>query len=1083
MRHRKSRILFCVTCLFLVKMYPGASAAQPQDSTVKAAILESLAQADIPIGVGEASEPQKVQEDTVKKATRQQDRSSLRKALSKAQRVWADTLRQRGQYEESITPYEEALNLARQLNDRTAEGVALNGLGSTYYRLRQYPQAIKHHTQALALFQAVQHQALEALALTDLGSAYYSLSQYLLAIVYHKQALTIFRKVQQRGGAALALTGLGLAYRRLGQYVQAIEDYTQALTIQQALLDRAAEGMTLYSLGSVYDSLGQYPQAIQHYTRALALSEEVQNHVWEALALVNLGWVYAALSQYPQAIERYKQALVLSRVTQDQSGETLALLNLGLAYSNTSRYPQAIDYYTQLLTVQRERRSREEGMALSGLGNVYGELRQYPQAIEYHTQALTIARQMDRPSAEWISLNNLGLAYSNTSRDPEAIQCYTQALAIAREVHDWEGEGTVLGNLGLTYFAAGLYPQAIEHYTRALARTGEQGKWKEGRTLYNLGWSYNAQGQYADALERYTQALTLLRGVQDRPAEGAVLNGLMLFWLSRDKPRLAIFYGKQAINVIQEIRGNIQSLDRELQRSFLRSERTSYRVLAEVLINEGRLPEALQILNLLKEEEFFEFVRRDRTEASSVDGRVALTPQEATWAERYRKMADQLPGLIQERRALARKKPRSAAEERQLGLLTAEINVATQAFRHFLNELRNEFGKAGREPILRVRKVETLQADLQELGPGVVVLYTLVSEETYYVIVTTPDTQVARKYPIGSTALNRKIADFRNKLRNRHLDPQLLAQELYDIVVGPIAADLKAAGAQTLVWELDSSLRYLPIAALHDGKQYMVERYRTVMFTPASHTLLKEPPSPTWRGLGLGVSKEHLDFAALPAVIPELNGIIREEDLQDDEGILAGRILLDGAFTEAAWVQALAEQYQAVHVATHFELNPKNEAQSFLLLGDGSSLSLERMRTLPGLTFEGVELLTLSACNTAMQEGRNGEEIEGFAVLAQRKGAKAVIATLTAVLDKSTQLLMETFYRIREDGKLRKAEALRQAQLRLLRGRLGDAAPKQERVGGNGPETDEAPRFKKDPQKPYAHPYYWAPFILIGNWL
>jgi len=285
------------------------------------------------------------------------------------------------------------------------------------------------------------------------------------------------------------------------------------------------------------------------------------------------------------------------------------------------------------------------------------------------------------------------------------------------------------------------------------------------------------------------------------------------------------------------------------------------------------------------------------------------------------------------------------------------------------------------------------------------------------------------------------------------------------------------------VWELDGSLRYLPVAALHDGEYYLVEDYRNVMFTPASHTLLKERPSPAWRALGVGVSQSHGDFIALPEVIPELNSIIREEGKENDTGILTGRVLLDGEFTEAAWVQALDEQYQVVHVATHFDLNPGNEEQSFLLLGDSSSLTLGRIRALPGFTFEGVELLTLSACNTAMQEGRNGEEIEGFAVLAQRKGAQAVIATLTTVVDKSTHLLMETFYRIRKDGKLRKAEALQLAQLRLLQGRRGYAAPKRERAGGIIRKTDECLRFKKDPLAPYAHPYYWAPFILIGNWL
>ena len=127
---------------------------------------------------------------------------------------------------------------------------------------------------------------------------------------------------------------------------------------------------------------------------------------------------------------------------------------------------------------------------------------------------------------------------------------------------------------------------------------------------------------------------------------------------------------------------------------------------------------------------------------------------------------------------------------------------------------------------------------------------------------------------------------------------------------------------------------------------------------------------------------------------------------------------------------------------------------SFLLIGDGSHLSLSDIKRLPNM-FAGVDLLTLSACHSATGGiAADGREVEGFAVLAQRQGAKAVIATLWNVADDSTPILMEEFYGLQEPGKDRnKAEALRLAQLSLLK----------------GVQT--------------AHPFFWAPFVLYGNWL
>ena len=123
-------------------------------------------------------------------------------------------------------------------------------------------------------------------------------------------------------------------------------------------------------------------------------------------------------------------------------------------------------------------------------------------------------------------------------------------------------------------------------------------------------------------------------------------------------------------------------------------------------------------------------------------------------------------------------------------------------------------------------------SDLREMGPGTVILLTFLSDERYHVILITPQVQKAVTVPIAAAQLSGKVFAFRQALQNPESDPAPLARELYSILIGPsLARDLEQASARTLMWSLDGVLRYLPVAALHDGRQYLVERFQTTVFT------------------------------------------------------------------------------------------------------------------------------------------------------------------------------------------------------------------------------------------------------------
>ena len=660
------------------------------------------------------------------------------------------------------------------------------------------------------------------------------------------------------------------------------------------------------------------------------------------------------------------------------------------------------------------------------------------------------------------------------------------ARAVHREMKNRAGEASSLSNLGFVYNGMNRYEKAIEFHDRALAIHRElKARGSEGVNLSNLGTSYRALGRLDDAIRAHEQAMRIAREIKAQNSEAVALAQLMLDWKARNQAPLAIYFGKQAINAYQEIRANLRTLDSESQQSFLKSKEQRYRDLADLLIAEGRLPEAEQVIRMLKEEEYFDFIRRDESNSPKTE-KAALTPEETALDKRYREIADKLTEIGTERSTLLDKKGRTPIEEQHLAKLETDLVVAGNAFQKFLDQLSSELSssKESSGKVFQLRESQGLMEDLRELGKGVVALYTLVGEDKYRVILTTADFQKGYEYPIKAEELNRKVLAFRDVLQNPKIDPLPLAQELYKILVGPVAKDLQGMKAQMVRWSLDGVLRYLPVAALHDGKQYLVERYRTAVFTPASQSRLRVEPSRKWTALGLGVTKAHgLTIPALPGVLEEMHGIIQTAGTKT--GVLPGSIKLDEAFTQEAMLAELRKRNPVVHIASHFRFQPGNETNSALLLGDGNFLSLAQIKSLPNV-FAGVDLLTLSACNTATGgSGANGKEVEGFGVLAQRQGAKAVVASLWPVADRSTKNLMQEFYKLREaKADVTKVEALRQAQIKLLRGELqvtGETLAARSIIHEED-KTANLPKFKVDPKAPYAHPYYWAPFILIGNW-
>lgn len=699
------------------------------------------------------------------------------------------------------------------------------------------------------------------------------------------------------------------------------------------------------------------------------------------------------------------------------------------------------------------------------------------EALALFGEALQIFTELGDEMNVAVVQTNIGVTWLHLGRHDKAIPLLEQALAGKERVRSRGGIAALHENLGVAELARGDADKAESHFARslelvtdphtratllvqmarlALARgesdkaqgfmdeAQEVSKRVHARVLTAVMEQVKAsmaseQGNFREALTDFHSALAIRRSLGDRMGEGITLTLLMQVAHRMDRPALAIMYGKLAVAAHEEVRQSAKAIDAETARQFVASRAETYRALASRLVESGRLIEAERVMALLKEDEASTWTR------SAASATVPLTTAEKELEGRYREIADHVMALGREHAELAKKATHTSAETARLEELRKRLETANGAFLDFLSSLGQSEQLARSRTLESLREDAGIGPDLSDLGPGHVAVYTLVTKDTLHLIVVSPDAQTGHSVRLHPGMLDAMVMSLREALMDPDSDPKPIARELYELLLAPIEKDLTAARAKTILWSLDGTLRHLPVAALWDGQRWAIERWSHSVFTPASHARLKDQPG-EWKVLGLGVTRGHPPFSPLPAVGKELDAIIGTA-----KDKLPGVVALDKDFTRERLVTELGRRYPVVHLASHFAFAPGDKDNSFLLLGDGSKLTVSELERLPNL-FAGVDLLTLSACNTATGDmPGDGQEVESFAVLAQRKGARAVFATLWPVADQSTGWLMSRFYRQR---KVPKVMALREAQLEMIRG-------------------------KADPK--WRHPYHWAPFIVIGN--
>jgi CHAT domain-containing protein/Tfp pilus assembly protein PilF len=963
--------------------------------------------------------------------------------------------------------------------------------------------AINKYEEALPPFQAIGNRSRVASILHTIGFIHYTLGHKQKALDSYEKALLIFRAAEDPDDEAATLHDIGIVYYSANEQQKALDYFTQALRLVRVVGNHSGEAITLHHIGLVYYALGEYQKAIDYYQQALTLRRSIKDSKGEAEMLNSIGVVHLILGEIDLALEYYTQALSLRRATKDIKGEAETLSDIGLVYHTKGEWQRAFDYYIQALPLRRATGDRDgEAATLNDIGGIYDDLGEKLKGIDYYEQSLDLYRAVKNHDGEAKVLNNIGGCYNDLGEYQKALSYFTQALPLYL-AGNFIDRSMTLNNIGLAYYALGEPQKALDYYAQALALTrDDEDRGHVARTFTNIGKAYYSLGEYQKALDYFTQALPVSHSVGDRDAEAKELDNLMQAYRALNNCRLAIFYGKQAVNVYQQLRSNVKGLDKSVQKTYLRTVERTYRDLAELLIIQGRFAEAQQVLGAFKDQQYFDF------DQAQIKTPIPLTRtlRETEFENRYEKISDTLGAIGEQVFELKRKfnihQP-TEEEARQLKHFEAQLKSASDAFSALAKQVEDAFSKPidEKDRVVEIPSIIEMESVLQQLdqatGQRIVVVYTLVGQEQFHALVVTADGITSVTKPIKSDELNNKARQLWALLQSADYDPTGLSNELYKAIFKPVE-DILPKNTHTIIWSLDGNLRYLPMAALYDGKHYLVERFNHVVFTRADRERLTRPVSHAWTGYGFSASEAHkvesygsiIEFGRLEFGNDEMQ-IFRTKSFPT--GLINGDVFAEAQFNRASLLAALKQRRPLVHISSHFRFQPGDEAGSFLLLGDGNIMTLAEMKDWTSL-FQGVELLTLSACDTAAQRpDATGREIDAFAELAQRLGAASVLASLWSVRDRSTALLMKGFYRNREGGKQTKAEALRNAQLDLLYGNI-QKAPAYANQGNEAVRHAGSPEeaiviekkylipFKIDQNKPFAHPYYWSPFVLFGNW-
>lgn len=976
--------------------------------------------------------------------------------------------------------------------------------------------ALEKYKKSLQLWRLAGDAAAEVNTLNTIGDVHYSVGDSASALDYYGQALSASMAASDRRGEARSLNNVCYTQSFLGESKKALNSCQAALAISRELADDALVGQSLGNLGRVHYSFSEMGKALELFEQAMPLLRATGQRRLQAQALLNSGYTYANLSDVTRALASYNDALPLWQAVNDKRGEALTLAAFGHLYNKLEEKQTALGFYDRAMRLFRQIGDRYgEANTLNGIAFIYRKLGERANALEYYRQALRLYQLTNYRPGQALALISCGRVYNDLGDYQNALSSVQQAHSISRGLDDPLIESYALGYLGKLSHSQGDDGAALEFYNRALRlnRAG-QDKREEAYTLNNIGHVYGESGEHQKALDCFRQALALHELVRDPGGMSSSYYDIARVERDRgnfEESRAAI---ANALKLSEDLR--VKVTGQELRAAYFATVHQQFDLYLDVLmrLHEARPAEGFDIVA---------FETAERSRARSLLEMLAEARSDvrqgvdAELLSHERELQRQLNAKAERRIQLAGGRTSAeelAAVERELGELTIE-------YQRVQGRIRASSPRYA--ALVQPSPLTLAQAQREVLDADTLLLEYALGDQRSFVWAVTPDSvksfelpgrarveEEARRVYELLTARNQQPKGETNRQRPERLgraeaEYEEAAASLARMVLGPVAGEL---GRKRLVVVADGALQYIPFAALpvpaaggeaSAGFTPLIAEHEVVSLPSASVLALTREelrgrhPAPKAvavladpvfdsnderlaQAKGAGArSRVRGDAGAEP----DADAVAARRALRSFEGLDEGAGLARLVFSqrEAKAIMASAgdgmlavgfrasratamspelSQYRIVHFATHGLLNSEHPELSGVVLSlfDESGRRQDgflELNEIYNLNLPA-ELVVLSACQTALGKDVRGEGMVGLTRGFMYAGARRVVASLWKVDDSATAELMRQFYAEMLGKGMRPAEALRAAQLHMWQ------------------------------QRRWRSPYFWAAFVLQGEW-
>jgi len=958
-----------------------------------------------------------------------------------------------GEFKQAIRYYRKALAIVKEIGDKINESKCYTNLGIVCDYLGKPLKAIEYHEKALAIDKKIGDKAGESACYMSLGIAHRSLGNFAKAIEYYEKSLKIDKELKDKAGQGKCFGNLGIVLDDLGDHEKAIEYHEKSLRISRETGDKVGESKCYTNIGVAYDCLGDPKRAIEYHKKSLKINKDIGNRDSESKCYANLGSAYRGLGDLKKAIENHQKALKISEKIGNRATELACYANLGHTFDTMGDFKRAVEHHERALEIARSIRDKaDESKCYTNLGIAYCSLGDFRRAIEYHEKALRMYREIGDEAGVSACYIDLGVVYRNLGDRKKAIENYWKGLKAKRRIGEKAGEIKCLTNLGVAYYGLKKFRKAIEYHERALKIALEIGDRADEAACYgNLGLAFNGLRNFDRAIDYHQKSLKIVKEIGDKAGESKCYTNLAAVYLNLGDSKKAIEYCEKSLLINRET-GDIDSqriISLNLGRIYYECEpRLSYDYfknsteLSEII--RGRLVEeehkigfyalasdAYQYiiplcLKLGKRKEAFEYVERSKS-------RAFLDLLATTEIKPISQITSTLKSLLDDEDAnlsRLREIQISHLKRTRVSVEPGEIEKIFENLDHVYSKIEQydpEYVYTRRGKPLSLNKIQqTLSSQRKDV---VLIEYYITRDKTFIFVLSSREKKLhVAPIPVSAEKLGLYIDNYWREAAH-HLELKDIGDTwlgLSGYLIEPISQYLTEG--DLIYFVPYGLLHYLPMHALELRGEPLIRRH-PIAYSPSA-SLMR-----FFQSKGSGKLQSCASF-----------GVVFEEESKKVAELFNSKPYNGYVVTKEKVFKNCIDK-DIIHFSCHGYFDDVDPLSSGVELHAHEILSAREIFDMK----LNSELVTLSACQTGLNQRRPGDELIGLTRAFIYAGAPSIIVSLWSVDASSTQELMLEFYKLLKNG-IDKATALQEAQKKIM------------------------------DKKEYSHLYYWAPFILVGDW-